>query len=30
MTEFNGAVIKEAKIVAVPKKVSNLMEKNSH
>jgi hypothetical protein len=30
MTEFNGAVLEEAKIVAVTKIVLHLMEKNGH
>jgi hypothetical protein len=30
MTEFNGAVLKEAKIVAITKIVINLMEQNGH
>jgi hypothetical protein len=28
MTEFNGAVLEEAKVVAITKIVLNLMEKN--
>jgi hypothetical protein len=30
MTEFNGAVLEEAKIVAIRKIVLNLMEQNGH
>jgi hypothetical protein len=30
MKEFNGAVIEEAKIVAITKIVLNLMEQNGH
>jgi hypothetical protein len=30
MAEFNGAVLEEAKIVAITKIVLNLMEQNSH
>jgi hypothetical protein len=30
MTEFNGVVLEEAKIVAITKIVLNLMEQNGH
>jgi hypothetical protein len=30
MTEFNGAVLEEAKIVAITKIILNLMEQNGH
>jgi hypothetical protein len=30
MTQFNGAVLEEAKILAITKIVSNLMEQNGH
>jgi hypothetical protein len=30
MTEFNGAVLEEAKIMAIAKIVLNLMEQNGH
>jgi hypothetical protein len=30
MTEFNGAVLEEAKTMAITKTVLNLMEQNSH
>jgi hypothetical protein len=30
ITEFNGAVLEEAKIVAITKIVLNLMEQNGH